>query len=71
MIRFDTSSSRLTSQTADCLAIGLFDDDRLEGAAHELDAASKGHLRRLRADGDISSKPGDVQLLLQNEHEEI
>lgn len=65
MIRFDTSSGRLASQTADCLAIGLFDDEPLEGAVRELDMASKGQLRRLRAEGDISAKPGDVQLLLQ------
>ena len=65
MIRFDTSSGRLASQAADCLAIGLFDEERLEGAARELDAASKGQLRRLRADGDISTKPGEAQMLLQ------
>jgi leucyl aminopeptidase len=65
MIRFDTSSSRLASQAADCLAIGLFDEARLEGAARELDAASKGQLRRLRAAGDIPVKPGEAQMLLQ------
>ena len=50
---------------ADCLAIGLFDDSQLTDAARQLDTASKGQLRRLRDSGDLPSRLGDTQLLLQ------
>jgi len=65
MIRFDTQHGRLATLAADCLAIGLFDDNALTDAARELDAASKGQLRRLRESGDLPSRPGETQLLLQ------
>jgi leucyl aminopeptidase len=65
MTRFDTASGPLASQAADCLAIGLFDEDRLTGAAQDINAASKGRLRQLRAEGDLLARPGEVQLLLQ------
>jgi len=65
MIRFDSQHGRLAALAADCLAIGLFDDNQLTGAAAQLDAASKGQLQRLRDSGDLPSRPGETQLLLQ------
>jgi leucyl aminopeptidase len=65
MIRFDIQSGSLASRTADCLAIGLFDEDRLPDALRALDAATGGRLKALRASGDLPTRPGETQLLLQ------
>src|SRR5689334_23815320 len=65
MIRFDIQTGSLASRTAECLAIGLFDEDRLPEAVRALDAATGGKLRALRASGDLPTKPGETQLLLQ------
>ena len=65
MIRLDSQHGRLATLAADCLAIGLFDDSQFTDAASQLDTASKGQLRRLRESGDLPSRLGDSQLLLQ------
>ncbi|HXC60401.1 MAG TPA: leucyl aminopeptidase [Steroidobacteraceae bacterium] len=65
MIRFDTPTGRLASQPADCLAVGLFDEDALPDTVRTLDSATGGRLRALRASGDLPVKLGDTQLLLQ------
>jgi leucyl aminopeptidase len=65
MIRFDIQSGSLASQSAECLAIGLFDEDRLPSPLRAFDAATGGRLRALRASGDLPTKLGETQLLLQ------
>ena len=65
MIRLDSQHGRLATLAADCLAIGLFDDGQFTDAASQLDTASKGQLRKLRESGDLPSRLGDSQLLLQ------
>ncbi|HYP80301.1 MAG TPA: M17 family peptidase N-terminal domain-containing protein, partial [Steroidobacteraceae bacterium] len=65
MIRLDSQHGRLAGLAADCLAVGLFDDNQFTDAARQLDTASKGQLRRLRESGDLPSRPGDSLLLLQ------
>jgi leucyl aminopeptidase len=63
MIRIDTTEGRLGALPADCLAIGLFDEDRLSGAAATLNSASRGRIKQLKAAGDLSVKPGETTLL--------
>jgi leucyl aminopeptidase len=65
MVRFDTPAQRITALAADCLAIGLFDEDTFSGTAKEVDSASRGLLRRLKASGDLPQRAGDTQLLVE------
>jgi leucyl aminopeptidase len=64
MIRFDTTDGRPGTLNVDCLAVGLFDDDRLSGAAQLLNTASRGRIKQLRTDGDVPVRTGEVQILL-------
>jgi leucyl aminopeptidase len=64
MVRFDTPAQRITALAADCLAIGLFDEEPLAGTAKAVDSATRGLLRRLKASGDLPLRPGDTQWLL-------
>ncbi len=63
MIRFDTPERRVTQLAADCLAIGLFDDDTLSGTARAVDQASRGALKRLKSTGDVPVRPGETQII--------
>ena len=53
MVRFDTPERRAIQLAADCLAIGLYDEDTLSGAALAVDMASRGALKRLKISGDV------------------
>jgi leucyl aminopeptidase len=64
MVRFDTPARNITTIAADCLAIGLFDEGTLTGAASAVDAATRGLLRKLKTAGDLPQRPGETQLLL-------
>jgi leucyl aminopeptidase len=48
---------------AECLVIGLFDDDDLPAGARKVNSAAGGRLRQLQARGDLSGRLGDTQLL--------
>jgi leucyl aminopeptidase len=63
MVRFDTTGRRATQLAADCLAIGLFDDDTLAGTALAVDQATRGALKKLKAAGDVPVRAGETQLL--------
>jgi leucyl aminopeptidase len=63
MVRFDTPARNITTIAADCLAIGLFDETTLTGAARTVDAATRGLIRKLKASGDLPLRPGETQLL--------
>jgi leucyl aminopeptidase len=63
MVRFETTGRRASQLSADCLAIGLFDEETLTGAALAVDQASRGQLGRLKAAGDVPVRPGETQLL--------
>jgi leucyl aminopeptidase len=63
MIRFDTTDGRPNTLPADCLVIGLFDEDALSGVAASINTASRGKLKQLKATGDLSTKLGETALL--------
>jgi len=63
MVRFETPERRVTQLAADCLAIGLFDEDTLSGPALAIDQASRGALKRLKVAGDIPVRAGETQVL--------
>ena len=63
MVRFDTPQRRATQVAADCLAIGLFDDDALSGTALAVDKACRGAIKRLKASGDLPVRAGEVQII--------
>jgi leucyl aminopeptidase len=48
---------------AECLIIGIFDDDDLPAGARKVNSAAGGRLRQLYARGDLSGRLGDTQLL--------
>ncbi len=62
MVRFETPERRATQLAADCLAIGLHDEDTLTGTALAVDQAS-GALKRLKIAGDVPVRAGETQLL--------
>jgi leucyl aminopeptidase len=63
MVRFDTPQRRAIQVAADCLVIGLFDDDTLSGTSLAVDRASRGAIKRLKASGDLPARAGETQIL--------
>jgi leucyl aminopeptidase len=63
MVRFDTPERRAIQLAADCLAIGLFDEDALSGNALAVDQATKGAIRKLKASGDLPVRAGETQVV--------
>ncbi len=57
-LRFRLSSDSPATAAAGALVVGLFEDGTLTTAAAEVDAASKGALRRLLDNGDASGRSG-------------
>jgi len=65
MVRFDTPDQRISALAADCLAIGLFDEEPLAGSSKTVDTATRGLLRKLKASGDLPSRLGECQMLVE------
>ncbi|MET0279912.1 MAG: M17 family peptidase N-terminal domain-containing protein, partial [Steroidobacteraceae bacterium] len=63
MVRFDTPERSATQLAADCIAIGLFDEDALSGTALAVDGATRGSVQRLKADGDLPVRAGETYIL--------
>ncbi|MGB5336546.1 MAG: leucyl aminopeptidase, partial [Woeseiaceae bacterium] len=55
--------SKPSLRAVDCVIVGVYDRGKLSAGASDLDAASKGEIRKLVKRGDISSKPGRCALL--------
>jgi len=64
MVQLDTSEQRLAALATDCLAVGVFEDESLAGAAQSIDAATRGLLGRLKATGDLPVRGNETLLLL-------
>ena len=60
---FLTTTSQPSNRATDCIIVGVYDRGKLGAGARDIDAASKGEIRRLVKSGDISSKLGSCTLL--------
>jgi leucyl aminopeptidase len=65
MIRFDLPTGRISALSADCLVIGAFDGNELSDSALQVDRALRGRLKKLLAAGDLPTRVGETQLLLE------
>jgi leucyl aminopeptidase len=63
MVRFDTPDRSALQVAADCLAIGLFDEDTLSGTSLAVDKATRGAVQRLKDAGDLPVRPGETQIM--------
>jgi leucyl aminopeptidase len=62
-MEFSTKAVAPEAVKADCLAIGVFEDQGLGSAGQRLDRASGGALRALLASGDMKGKQGSIVVL--------
>jgi len=65
MVRFDTVEGYAPSAVADCVVLGIFSEPTFTGSARSVDAATRGRLKQLRASGDLPTRLGETQLLLE------
>ncbi len=66
-MEFNTKTEPAEACKADCLAIGVFEDQGLSTAARSLDRACGGALRKAIASGDMKGKRGSL-VVLRNLH---
>jgi leucyl aminopeptidase len=64
MVRFDTVEGYTPAAATDCLVLGVFDESAFTGAARNVDSASRGRLRRLKASGVVPTRLGETQLVV-------
>ena len=62
-IDFSVFEGNPAEARVECLIVGLFDDDELPGSLRKAGAGLGSRLRALQTRGDLSARPGDVQLL--------
>ena len=62
-MRYEAYSGSPVTQRADCMVVGVFDNQTLGELGSELDRALRGTLTRLLKRGDFSGKPGETLLL--------
>ena len=65
-MRYEAYSGSPVTQRADCLVVGVFDNQTLGELGSELDRALRGALTRLLKRGDFSGKSGETLLLPQH-----
>jgi leucyl aminopeptidase len=63
-MQFETLKASLATARVDCVAVGIHDDGELPASTRALDALLKGRLKALAARGDLSTRLGDAQLLV-------
>jgi len=66
-MEFNTKTESAEACKADCLAIGVFEDQGLSASARSLDRACGGALRKAIASGDMKGKRGTL-VVLRNLH---
>ncbi len=64
MVRFDTVEGYAPAAVADCLVLGLFNEPAFTGVARTVNTATGGRLKQLRLSGDLPTRLGETQLLL-------
>lgn len=58
-----TSTSKPSRRAVDCVIVGIYARGKLGVGAKDIDAASKGEIRKLIQNGDIQSEPGRCAML--------
>lgn len=62
-MEYFTTTGKPSRRAADCALIGIYERGKLGVGASEIDAASKGEIKRLIKRGDVSAKLGECALL--------
>ena len=62
-MEYFTTTSNASNRSADFVIVGVYDRGKLGTAAADIDAASRGEIRRRIKSGDIASKPGACAVL--------
>ena len=62
-MEYFTTTSKPSRRAVDCVVVGIYERGKLGAGAADIDAASKGEIRRLIKSGDISAQVGHCTLL--------
>ena len=62
-MEYFTTTSKASRRAVDCVIIGVYERGKLGVGASDIDAASKGEIRRLIKSGDVSGSLGRVAVL--------
>ncbi|MGI9236362.1 MAG: leucyl aminopeptidase family protein, partial [Woeseiaceae bacterium] len=62
-MEYFTTTSKPSKRAVDCVIVGVYERGKLGAGASDIDAASKGEIRKLVKRGDIASKPGRCAML--------
>jgi len=64
MVRFDTVEGYVPAAGTDCLVLGVFNETAFTGAARNVNSASRGRLRTLKANGLVPTRLGETQMVI-------
>ncbi len=62
-MEYFTTTSAASRRAVDCVIVGIYGRGKMSTGAADIDAASKGLIKRHVKDGDISGRPGTSLLL--------
>ncbi|MEM7431385.1 MAG: leucyl aminopeptidase [Pseudomonadota bacterium] len=62
-MQYFTTTSKASRRACDCVIVGIYDRGKLGAGAADIDAASKGLIKRLIKSGDLSSARGQCRIL--------
>ena len=62
-MKFFATTSAASRRAGGCIVVGVYEKGKLGRGAADIDAASKGLIKRHIKDGDISGRPGTILLL--------
>jgi leucyl aminopeptidase len=62
-MKYFTTTSKASRRAVDCVIVGVYKRGKLGIGAADIDAASKGHIRKLIKSGDVSGRPDHISVL--------
>jgi len=62
-MEYFATTSKASKRASDCVLVGVYERNKLGAGAADIDAASKGELKRLAKSGDVSGSLGRVAVL--------
>ena len=63
LMQYFTTTSKASRRAVDCVIVGIYERGKLGAGANDIDAASKGAIKRLIKSGDLSSQLGSCTVL--------